>query len=87
MLIRDWRDMHDVSQRTMAKAIGVHVTTLSQIEHRRCDPSVPVLCRIWKYTGLSAEQLLRAFMAEQPGETTHDDAVKAASVRRRRLKK
>lgn len=78
--------MHGVSQRSMAKALGIHVTTLSQIEHRRCKPSVPVLCRIWKYTDISADALLRSCMAEQPSETTQDTAL-SVPARRRREKK
>lgn len=85
MLIRHWRDQHDISQRKMAKAIDVHVTTLSQIEHRRCFPSVPVLCAIWKFTGLSADALLRTFAGEdvEMAEATAPKAV----ARRRKSKK
>lgn len=78
-IIRNWREMHDVSQRKMAKGIGVHPTTLSQIEHQLTLPSVPVLCRIWDFTGLSAEALMRS--AESSAKKT------VAAMRKKQPKK
>lgn len=84
LILRDWRKMHDVTQAVMAGAIGVHVSTLSQLEHGRCRPGVPVLCRIWRYTGLSADALLRACMGEQPTGTGDSDAGEKPGSRGRR---
>lgn len=79
--------MHDVTQAEMAKAIGVHVTTVSQIEHGRCRPGISVLCKIWEYTGLSAEALLRSCMGKEITVPAAGVADFQAARCRRRLKK
>lgn len=62
--LREVREAHSLSQRALAKRVGISNATISLIESRKLNPSVAVLKRILE--GIPMD--LSAFFAETHGE-------------------
>jgi len=53
-----WRKRHHVTQAALGKACGVSAGTISQIEHRHIEPTVRLVARLARHTGISVARLV-----------------------------
>ena len=55
--LRELREEHDLSQASLAMAIGVSRQTINAIETGRYDPSLPLAFRLSRYFGRTIEEV------------------------------
>ncbi len=79
--IREERLKRDLSLRSLARAVGVSASLISQIENEKSQPSVSTLYAITSALGISIQEVFESGVAEQPravGETGPPTTVREA---------
>jgi transcriptional regulator with XRE-family HTH domain len=80
-----WRKRHHVTQAALGKACGVSAGTISQIEHRHIEPTVRLVARLSRHTGISVARLVSFAVGGSEfsrAETVIDFAAKAGERKR-----
>lgn len=80
-----WRKRHRVTQAALGKACGVSAGTISQIEHRHIEPTVRLVARLARHTGISVARLVSFAVGREElasSETVIDFAAKAGERQR-----
>ena len=70
--LRDIRRSRHISQRTIARLLGISSQTVSSIELGETPPSLRVLCRYTEIFGIGLDQLVFGIRDEVPGLSERD---------------